>query len=503
MLRLSVSEAEEGITSGSSSAPARYDCRFCGTPVEGLEFSNYSMNNNRDGMSAYLLSAKSIDDTSECQHQTAPMIIFCIDISASMSTTMKLESGGSTTRLQCVQLAVVQQVERLQELHPDCIIVVITFGAEVSIYTDGGNRSIVARRAHENEADLLAKGMELGTVCSEAVRSTGGRLRETITNLRPCGNTALGPALAVGVGLASGHAGSKIVLCTDGMANNGVGAIKNREHRCSFYEDIARRAAEEGTCISVITMEGEDCSMENLGVCADLTGGQVEMVDLQALSSKVGAMLSNPIVATGLEVKMILGNGASFSDHAFAKHGLACVVTQAVGNASAKTALTSRLVLSALGSEAQGDIPVSVPMQLQLRYTKATGEQVLQVLTVDQPVTTSREEAEVEVDGTCVALHGIHCGARLAQQGDYRSARTQLISTCRLLQRAMRTPEHQEAYLSFIVQAEKLDGFMRERESQDKVFGASSGTQCGRDDDASRSMYQMKSLSVEELASRT
>ena len=50
----------------------------------------------------------------------------------------------------------------------------------------------------------------------------------------------------------------------------------------------------------------------------------------------------------------------------------------------------------------------------------------------------------------------------------------------------------EESYLSFIVQAEKLDGFMRERESQDKIFGADSCSQRGRDDDASRSMYQMK-----------
>lgn len=66
----------------------------------------------------------------------------------------------------------------------------------------------------------------------------------------------------------------------------------------------------------------------------------------------------------------------------------------------------------------------------------------------------------------------------------------------------MRTAAHQESYLSFIVQAEKLDGFMRERESQKKIFGEDVGSQHGRDDDASRSMYQMKGLSVSELTSR-
>merc|ERR1712222_88107 len=63
-------------------------------------------------------------------------------------------------------------------------------------------------------------------------------------------------------------------------------------------------------------------------------------------------------------------------------------------------------------------------------------------------------------------------GFRGAKQGDYKTARVHLISTCRLIQRAMRTLAHQESYLSFIVQAEKLDGFMRERECQEQIFGA-------------------------------
>merc|ERR1712190_498202 len=104
--------------------------------------------------------------------------------------------------------------------------------------------------------------------------------------------------------------------------------------------------------------------------------------------------------------------------------------------------------------------------------------------------------------GTCVALCGIHSAALLAQAGEYRAARVKLISTCRLLQRAMHSLDHQESYLSFIVQAEKLDGFMRERESQEKVFGKDGSSQRGRDDDASRSMYQMKSLSVNEFNAR-
>jgi hypothetical protein len=289
------------------------------------------------------------------------------------------------------------------------------------------------------------------------------------------------------------------------MANNGVGAIRNRTQVLEFYSDIGRCAAEEGTLVSLITMEGEDCSMENLGTCADLTGGQVEMVDLQALSSKVGAILANATLGTGLEIVVIAGAGVRVECHnaslnsSCASKGAAWVMKQTVGTATARTDLTFKLDgLAELVSQSGEQVPV----QLQLRYSRPDGEEVLQVLTLRPTVCTDRDESEADINGTCVALDGIHRAALLAQQGLYRAARVELISTCRLLQRGMRTSAHQESYLSFIVHAEKLDGFMRERESQDTIFGKDSGSQCGRDDDASRSMYQMKSLSVSDLSSR-
>merc|ERR1711998_751575 len=156
------------------------------------------------------------------------------------------------------------------------------------------------------------------------------------------------------------------------MANNGVGAIKNRNQLVDFYSDIGRRAAEEGTCISVITLEGEDCSMENLGTCADLTGGQVEMVDLQALGSKVGAMLGNAILGTGLQVTLISGPGISCAMQSAGElKGSAWISSQTLGTATARTDLTCKL--SAL-SDVQHE--ANVPMQLQLRYTRPDGEDV-------------------------------------------------------------------------------------------------------------------------------
>merc|ERR1712093_906058 len=113
-----------------------------------------------------------------------PMVIFCIDISASMSTNLKLEGGSSMTRLQCVQAAVAQQLEVLQRQQPECVVVIVTFGAEVCVYTDSGNRALIARRAHDNEGDLLSKGQELASQCSEQVVDVVERLATTVAGLQ-------------------------------------------------------------------------------------------------------------------------------------------------------------------------------------------------------------------------------------------------------------------------------------------------------------------------------
>jgi len=499
LLRLSEFGGDE--VQGAARAQPFQTCKFCGAGEVSDDADGISDSGEMEESIKYVLSGHVDDDDDANADDQAvcppPMVIFCVDISASMSTATKLEDGTSVTRLQCVQAAVQTQLETLK--NSDSVAVVVTFGAEVSVYTDGGSRSVVARRAHEIEADLIAKGVELGLQCSDKVTDSIDRLLATVGALRPCGNTALGPALAVSVGLASGHPGTRIVLCTDGMANNGVGSIKNGSEVCPFYSSIACRAAEEGTCISVVTMEGENCSMENLGTCADLTGGQVDMVDLRALAANIGQMLADSIIAYGLEVTVICGSGFMFeSDHVVSQHGGSYVTTQKLGNATAKTVASFHLKALAPDSS-----PSVVPIQMQMRYSMPNGQEVLQVLTRDMPVSNSRSDSEEDINSVCVGLGAIHSAARLAQRGDYRAARLTLISTSRMLQRTMHTTAHQDGYICFITQAEKLDGFMREREAQDAVFGAVVGSQRGRDDDASRSMYQMKNLRVEDYVARS
>ena len=61
------------------------------------------------------------------------------------------------------------------------------------------------------------------------------------------------------------------------------------------------------------------------------------------------------------------------------------------------------------------------------------------------------------------------------------------------------TTERQDAYLSYIVQAEKLDAFMREATNATALFGGGHAGLSRRDDEAARAMYSMKALSKESF----
>jgi hypothetical protein len=122
-------------------------------------------------------------------------------------------------------------------------------------------------------------------------------------------------------------------------------------------------------------------------------------------------------------------------------------------------------------------------VQVQLKFTRLDGSKVAKIITVKKPISTSRFEAEADIDSTAIALQCIHNSARLAQAGKYNEARINNASVCRLLQRGMKSPKSQKDYLSFVVQAEvkfavkgsdlsqKLDQFMRETQGQEAVFG--------------------------------
>jgi len=279
------------------------------------------------------------------------IIIFCIDISGSMGVSYELAgkvqlrgheklqqlSSLNTertatgqmadqflpnerrdityiTRLQCVQAAISAQLEKMESENPNRRVGIVTFNNEVQVIGDGTHpATIVAGDKLSNHDELIQIGNQVAI--TSTIHASRKALSEKLFALEEGGSTALGPALVVSLGMTQKYPGSKIVICTDGISNVGLGSLddlvtdEQKQSVSSFYEQLGHNAKAQGVIVSVISIKGTDCSLESLGALADLTAGEVDRVDPMQITKNFHSILSLPVIATHVTVSLLVHKG--------------------------------------------------------------------------------------------------------------------------------------------------------------------------------------------------
>ena len=105
---------------------------------------------------------------------------------------------------------------------------VVTFNNEVLILGDGHNPPLTVAGDKLNSYEIcFEEGKNAALNMSQPIIHSYDKILNNLNKLKENGQTALGPAISSSLGLASqGLPGSCVVLCTDGMANIGIGNIK-------------------------------------------------------------------------------------------------------------------------------------------------------------------------------------------------------------------------------------------------------------------------------------
>ena len=239
----------------------------------------------------------------------------------------------------------------------------VTFSEAVNVIGDGtAAPKTLSGSALSDYAQLVTAGT--GCTMDKPVGESAAALIDQVMQLREGGQTALGPAVITSVAMAARHPGSRVVVCTDGLANIGLGSLENDEERSlaeaaaaeavaeneneestsaeepadgedpadgepaedpkkekgkgdkeettaevltaaeQFYRRVGEYAASKGVAIDVIGIQG-DCDLENLSVMADQTGGSVDKVDPTTIATNFSAMLANSIIATNVSATML------------------------------------------------------------------------------------------------------------------------------------------------------------------------------------------------------
>lgn len=433
-----------------------WNCEFCGAMNQVvLEIEEIP----HDKKLKYIVEAA---DTGAQPSSDSASILFCIDISGSMCVTqpakqkLKLktqkvdeemlrlqrefgegfvpEARGRTyvSRLECVQAAIEAQIQDLVRKQPGRHVGLVTFNEEVTIYGDCSNEVIIAGdRLLSAEGCVGAVRGRHAQLLGRTIRETSGMIVDKLYSLNTSGQTALGPSLLASVELAKeGAAGSKVIICTDGIANVGLGAMESEAAKADsqeFYESLGHSAQASKVAVSVVSIEGEECQLSGLLPIVELTGGTVSKVDPQHLAEDFSNILAAKLIGSSVNVTVLLHKALKFrnADPAWLQQRGSRMV-RALGNVTDADLLIFEYTFKSTEERQSEGVDItslsSVPFQVRIEYTSPEGVKCVFAHTEVQPITTNKQEAMQQANFDILAKNGQVRSAALAQEGDYEQA---------------------------------------------------------------------------------
>ncbi|CAK83958.1 unnamed protein product (macronuclear) [Paramecium tetraurelia] len=391
-------------------------------------------------------------------------IIFCIDNSGSMSSTVEIkgkinfkhgisaeeyemlkqfiEPGDEhqiwpqfntkhvthVSRKQCVMAAIEQQIGELKKKNPNKIVGLVTFNNEVVVYGDGSEVPITIagdRLFKQDEIENLLDGTAK-QLMKYPVKAQAETLLKKFEKLQEKGQTALGPALISALQLAKiGKPGSMIIICTDGLANLGLGSLDNDANK-QFYEDLGAFASQCGVVISVVTIKGEGCKVDILGALSEKTNGTVTRVRPEDIEKDFANILKDELVGTQVQLFVNLHRALKFRGED--DPTLSNKLKRDIGNATIATTQTFEYQLKNDQELQKEQIDIkdlkNVPFQIKVNYTNLHGDRLMRVVTQLVSTTENVKEAEEEAQVEVIHKRMAQKTAQIAKKGNYQEAQS-------------------------------------------------------------------------------
>jgi len=314
------------------------------------------------------------------------------------------------------------------------------------------------------------------------------------------GSTALGPALLVSICIAAKKSGSKVVICTDGLANRGLGAQDNlikkseteKEQIEDFYTDLGSLASEKGVDVSIVSIKGEGCRLETLGRVADITGGKVNVVDPLNITKEFGSILAEEIIATNVSASLLVHKGLYIrtNDLEDTKQNR---IVQHFGNITKSSEVTFEYGVNKENSKfTEGK--KSLPFQVQINYTKVNGTKCIRVISDSKPLTNDRNVAEKSAKVSVLGTHVTQQSAKMAMDGEYTGARMKAWSNKLMMKRVATTSEKEkDSYNVWKQDIVKLDHKLASAKKKERRGGRNYS-----DDEAEYESNEVADMEVEE-----
>eukprot|EP00049_Salpingoeca_infusionum_P015281 m.294764 g.294764 ORF g.294764 m.294764 type:complete len:689 (-) comp15850_c0_seq12:2623-4689(-) len=392
-----------------------WTCCFCGT--------------KNAFKSSKLTKALLSNATAECklaQHKKlSSCVIFCVDVSGSMGVTQAVEKGTTiehVSRLDFIRSAINQYLA--EHTCKDSSLAVVCFSDKVQVLTGTGSTVIPETEMYDEER-LLKLGK---SITMKPATKTKATLQDQLKLMAASGQTALGPAMLLALGMCSNFQESQIILCTDGVANIGLGAMspnatqEDHKHAATLYRSLGIRASMQATRVHVVTIKGEECQLQHIGRVAERSGGEIVRAAPEELQDCFHKAISSVPIASNVSINFIAPSSLQmvFSGVYISLPPQHFTHTEVVGCVSESTEAMFQ-VAPVLGPQASiAAIPVLpeatiFPFQVQLWYTLPNGATMFRSKTIEIKTTRLTADAEYTADPGIIAGFATHAAAMLIQ----------------------------------------------------------------------------------------
>ncbi|MFW9933115.1 MAG: hypothetical protein ACFFDR_10710 [Candidatus Thorarchaeota archaeon] len=253
------------------------------------------------------------------------------------------------------------------------------------------------------------------------------KLKKHVDTLRDQGGTALGPAVAMASVIAKHRNVGRVVLLTDGLANEGIGALEGYQvtPANAFYEDLGKRFMDLGSAVDVVGIaSGAGMELKTLGLLAEATGGQMYYVTPNELDRSISELAGARLLGRDVQVKLITPKGIKVKDASGVSRA---VIDDLTKNKESKIGVVGADHELYFEVEPESEIKESeVPIQVQVEYTDEEGARRVRAVTTTLKVSKSEDEVLETLDPTLGATFVTQKAGEESFSGDRKKGKKRI-----------------------------------------------------------------------------
>lgn len=371
-------------------------------------------------------------------------ILYCFDISGSMSsmymvdrqTYLKIKNVPDiidknkkyfrVNRLDCIKSAIYEGVNIIKEKNPNTKVGLISFNSEINIYGDTINQPLtISKPEILDNYDLLSEiGQKNSDKINCSINESYDSLMKQLNKIEANDCTAIGPSILIAINMLRNKKGSTIFLCTDGLANKGIGGLEfnnQKEESKKFYKKIGQLANELGIVINLITFKDEESEINILLEMIKESGGDISRVNPEKIIDDFNNILTNKIIGTNTKLTINLNKMLTFKNIDEDLENDGSTYIKNIGNSKENDEYYFEYKFKSSKKIASfNDIDIEkineIYFQICIEYTNEFNEKIIRIITDKTKISTKKEEIEKNANFDVVMNGIIQKQANLSMQ---------------------------------------------------------------------------------------